>query len=251
MSSIWAIADLHLALGIPEKTMEFFGEPWIGYTEKMEKNWREKIKPEDLVLIAGDISWAMKPEQALKDLLWIDNLPGTKVMIRGNHDYWWTSLAQIKKILPSSIHIIQNNVYHWHEFSIGGARMWDTPEYDFKQFVIYQENPRAKKLSDSLENMEENEKIFLRELGRLELSLQGFLEKPKNKRIVMTHYPPLGVEGKSSRISTLLEKYEVEVCVFGHLHSLGKDFPMCWEREKIKYFLTSSDFLDFNPIKIF
>lgn len=250
MSSIWAIADLHLAFSTPEKTMEFFGEPWIGYVEKIEQNWREKVKSEDLVLIAGDISWAMKPEEAVKDLLWIDNLPGTKVIIKGNHDHWWTSLGKVKKVMPPSINIIQNDVYHWNEVSVGGTRMWDTLEYNFKEYAVYQHNPRAKKLLDSEENLEENERIFVRELGRLELSLQRFIEKPNHKRIVMTHYPPMGIEGESSRISTLLKKYGVEICVFGHLHSLRKDTPLQWEKGGIRYYLTSCDLLNFTPVKI-
>ena len=98
--AIWALADLHLAFGAPEKTMEVFGEPWIGYSAKIKQHWEEKISPEDLVLLPGDISWAMHPKEAKVDLEWIHALPGTKVMLRGNHDYWWTSLKQIEQVLP-------------------------------------------------------------------------------------------------------------------------------------------------------
>src|ERR1700690_1967274 len=115
--AIWAIADLHLAFGTPEKSMEVFGEPWITYTDKIKKNWLELISSEDLVLIHGDISWAMRPEEARIDLEWIHQLPGTKVILRGNHDYWWTSLRQIEKILPPPLHLIQNKAFQWKHVS--------------------------------------------------------------------------------------------------------------------------------------
>src|ERR1700733_9276880 len=107
--AVWALADLHLALSIPEKSMESFGEPWINYTAKIKDQWLKHIKTDDLVLIPGDISWAMRLEDAAVDLNWIHELPGTKVLIRGNHDYWWTSLSKVERILPPSIHLVQNN----------------------------------------------------------------------------------------------------------------------------------------------
>jgi len=161
--AIWAIADLHLSFGVPEKTMEVFGPEWKSYGEKLQSNWIEVVQSDDLVLIAGDISWAMRPEEAQKDLDWIEALPGTKVMIKGNHDYWWSSLSKTKKILPPSIHIIQNDAFHWKEYTIGGARLWDTHEYTFDAYIDFQEAP----VSPS-----QQEKIFSRELDRLELSLK-------------------------------------------------------------------------------
>jgi predicted phosphohydrolase len=115
---VWAIADLHLAFGVPNKKMDVFGAQWVDYTDKIEKKWRENIAETDLVLIAGDISWAMRLEDAKPDLDWIHSLPGTKVIIRGNHDYWWTSLSKIKQIMPPSVHVVQNNVYNWQGLSV-------------------------------------------------------------------------------------------------------------------------------------
>jgi uncharacterized protein len=121
---IWAIADLHLCFSTPEKSMEIFGEAWKNYLQKIEYHWRENVREEDLVLIAGDISWAASLEKALVDLHWIDKLPGIKVMIRGNHDSWWTSINKVRLSLPQSLHCIQNDVFVWNEVAIAGTRLW-------------------------------------------------------------------------------------------------------------------------------
>lgn len=244
--AIWAIADLHLAFGAPDKSMDFFGEPWINYAQKIQENWTRLIGPDDLVLIAGDISWAMRPEEAKLDLDWIHQLPGTKVILRGNHDYWWTSLSKIEKVLPSSIHLIQNNSFLWKDVVVGGARLWDTPEYSFGAFINYTKNPREKKLTEP-EDPKEAEKIFVRELGRLEMSLKTMSYKAKT-RIAMIHYPPIGADLKDSRASAILEKYHVNYCVFGHLHNVKKDTLSFGEHHGVKYLLTAADYLDFKPI---
>lgn len=249
--TVWAIADLHLSFGVPNKEMDVFGPQWIDYTKKIEQFWHEKISPDDLILIPGDISWAMHPEEAKPDLDWIDSLPGTKVILRGNHDYWWASLSKIEKVLPPSIHLIQNNAFQWKDFSIAGTRLWDTPEYTFKHCIDYQENTRAKPLTVDDKNPVEAEKIFLRELGRLELSLKCLDKWPGKTRIAMTHYPPIGTDLKDSRTSRLLEKYNVKVCVFGHLHNVRQGNPLFGEKNGIRYILTSCDYLNFLPIKIF
>jgi uncharacterized protein len=240
---VWAIADLHLAFGDQSKSMEVFGPQWKDYAQKISANWNHLITPEDLVLIAGDISWSMRPEQAVKDLAWIDQLPGTKVMIRGNHDYWWSSASKVRKILPPSIHIIQNDVFNFGGFSIAGTRLWDTDEYNFKDAIEFQENPKA-----SAKEGFEDGKIFERELHRLELSLQG-LDRSK-RCLAMTHYPPIGADLQESRCSMLLERYGVEVCVFGHLHNLKPGQPMFGTKNGIRYLLTSCDFLNFTPMKV-
>ena len=130
--TIWAIADLHLSFGVPNKHMRIFGPQWEDYTDKIEKGWRASILQNDLVLIPGDISWAMQVEEVRPDLEWIDRLPGTKVFIKGNHDYWWNSLSKLKHVLPSTCHLIQNNSFTWNDFSIAGTRLWDIPGISFK-----------------------------------------------------------------------------------------------------------------------
>lgn len=246
---VWAIADLHLAFGVPGKAMDVFGEPWIGYADKIKKHWEEAIAPQDLVLIPGDISWGMKLEEAKQDLEWIHALPGTKVLLRGNHDYWWSSLKQIESILPSSMHLVQNNAFHWHDVVVGGARLWDTSEYAFHPFIDYAPNPRAKKMVEE-DKSDEAAKIFQRELGRLEMSLKEMV-KTKGKYIAMTHYPPIGADLGASLASALLEKYGVEICVFGHLHNVKKNSLHFGEARGVRYYLTSADYLDFKPLELF
>ncbi|MCE5316469.1 MAG: metallophosphoesterase [Parachlamydia sp.] len=246
--TIWAIADLHLAIGVPEKSMEAFGEPWLNYIDKIQTNWKERIFADDLVLLPGDISWAMRPEEARTDLEWIHQLPGTKVMLKGNHDYWWTSMRQIEQVLPPSIHLIQNNAFLWNGVSIGGARLWDTSEYHFSPYIQYNVNPRAKALTEAEDTSPDAEKIFLRELGRLELSLKAMPEA--SLRIAMTHYPPLSATLEDSRASALLEKYHINICVFGHLHSVKTESTLFGKKNGIEYHLASADYLNFVPLKI-
>ena len=246
MMNIWAIADLHLAFGVPEKTMEVFGPEWADYANKIEKAWKASVQPGDLVLIAGDISWAMAIQHAQIDLAWIDRLPGTKVMIKGNHDYWWSSLSKVNAILPPSIHVIQNNAFDFERVSIGGARLWDTDEYGFASCINYKGEPKE----ITPDEKREQQRIFSRELERLELSLKA-LKKDADLRIVMTHYPPIGLDLQPSKTSALLEKYGVDICVFGHLHHVKKERPLFGKGRNISYFLTSCDYLDFHPLKIY
>lgn len=247
--AIWAIADLHLSFGVPNKQMDVFGSQWKGYTEKIEDHWRSLITPNDLILIAGDISWAMHLEEARPDLEWIDRLPGTKVLIKGNHDYWWSSLTKIKTILPSSCHLIQNNSWTWQDVSIGGARLWDIPGINFNDVIDFKENERSRPLTEKDESLE-SQKIYQRELGRLETSLKSMTPSAK-KRIVMTHYPPIGSALQETEVSHLLEKYRVDICVFGHLHNVKPGLSLFGKLNGIDYYLTACDYLDdFRPIRV-
>lgn len=231
--------------------MEVFGEPWIHYPEKIKTNWEKLVAPEDLVLIAGDISWAMKPEDALKDLDFIDALPGEKLIIRGNHDYWWPSSSKLRALLPPTIHFIHNTAFHWHDIAFGGARLWDTHEYHFDDAIEYVENPFArKKNKDELEKeREEGERIFVRDLERLKLSLSKMNPKAKH-RIALTHYPPIGQDLRPSRAGAILEDFNVEICVFGHLHHVKENQLPFGTARGVRYILTSADYLGFTPIMI-
>lgn len=247
--SVWALADLHLSFGVPDKSMDVFGDKWINHPEKIRTHWLENIAADDLVLLPGDISWAMHPEEACADLEWIDALPGTKVMLRGNHDYWWTSLSKVKKVLPPSIHVIQNNSFLWENIAIAGSRLWDTPEYSFQPYIDFKENPKAKKLTTADDNLEEAEKVFQRELGRLETSLKS-MPKSAATRIAMTHYPPIGADLYPSRAAALLEKYHVDICVFGHLHNVRPGSLPFGTKDGVEYILTAGDYVDFLPRKL-
>lgn len=247
---IWAIGDLHLSFGVANKSMALFGLQWEDHAQKIAAHWKERIHKEDLVLIPGDISWAMKLEEAVVDLQWIHELPGTKVLLKGNHDYWWGSLKKISEVLPPSLHLIQNNAFHWQDVTIGGARLWDTPEYNFAPYIDFRENPKAKKQDvDELIQEELDQKMFNRELDRLKLSLAA-LNPEARLRIAMTHYPPIGADLGVSRAAQILEQFQVHTCVFGHLHNLKPHLSLFGERNKVRYVLTSADFIDFRPIEI-
>lgn len=247
---IWAIGDLHLSFGVKNKSMDIFGPHWEKHAEKIASNWKSTIHNDDLVLVPGDLSWALKLEEAVPDLQWVHELPGTKVMIKGNHDYWWGSLSKIAPVLPPSIHLIQNNVFNWKEVTIGGARLWDTPEYSFGKFVEFRENPKAKtKDVEVLVQEELNQKIFERELERLKLSL-AYLNPEAKVRIAMTHYPPIGADLKPSRAAQILEQHQIQICVFGHLHNLKAGLDLFGEAKGIRYVLTSCDYIHFQPIAI-
>lgn len=246
--TIWAITDLHLSLGVPNKSMAVFGDQWVGCVEKMQRHWSSLISSDDLVLIAGDISWAMKLEDAVPDLQWIHNLPGTKVLIKGNHDYWWTSLNKVEKILPSSCHLIQNNAFHYGEVSIAGTRLWDSKEYSFNT-IVEMKDSKGKSKDDAESDPAEDERIFVRELGRLETSLKC-LRNDAKVRIAMTHYPPIGVDLANSRVSQLLDKYDVDYCVFGHLHNVKPGVSLFGKKNKVTYALTACDYLNFIPLKL-
>lgn len=248
--AIWAIADLHLSFGVPNKQMDIFGPQWENHTNKIEKGWRAHISSDDLVLIAGDISWAKHTEEAIPDLNWIGGLPGTKVMIKGNHDYWWNSLAKLRPLLPSSCHLIQNNSYTWNEIAIAGARLWDIPGLSFNAAIDYKEEQATQKTLTEKDHSPDSQQIYQRELGRLETSLKAMHPLAK-RRIAMTHYPPIGLDFQETEASRLLEKYRVDICVFGHLHHVKPGLQLFGEHQGIHYYLTACDFLPgFCPLKI-
>lgn len=246
--NVWALSDFHLSFGTPNKSMEVFGPHWNQWIDKMSKACHSLIKQEDLLLVPGDISWASSLEQVLPDLLWIHSLPGTKLLLKGNHDYWWPSKTKLEQILPPSVHALHNDAFKWKGIAIAGARLWDTPEYSFSSLVNAQELSVDAKQSEEA-SKQDNEKIFQRELIRLRMSLDA-LPKEAERVIVMTHYPPIGLDLKPSRTSLLLDEYPIDYCVFGHLHNLNTRGPLFGKAGTITYLLTSCDYLDFTPLKI-
>lgn len=244
MKTIWAIGDLHFSFGTPGKEMDRFGENWVEHARKIGADWDAKVKPTDLVLLPGDISWAMRLEGALPDLQWIEARPGIKVMIRGNHDYWWESASKIRKVLPPSIHIISNDAFFYEGVAVAGVRLWDSPEYQFGSLIEIKGQIPEKK-----ESADEETKIFERELLRLEMSLKA-MKRDAAIKICMTHYPPIGNDLLPSRASQLIESYGVQHVLFGHLHSLKPGQKLFGKRGETEYHLTSCDFLDFKLLKV-
>lgn len=248
---VWTISDLHLSFGTPNKSMDVFGEKWKNHPEKIKKNWEKVVKNEDLVLIAGDISWAMKTENALPDLEWIHALPGTKIMSKGNHDHWWKSAAKIRKILPPSMHIIHNDAFTIGDITIGGARLWDHPDLNYYKFIDIKEieGVNIKKKEYTKEAIAHDAKIFKNELDRLSWSLDA-MDKSAKHKILMIHYPPIPPDRSDNEFSRLIQNAGIDICIYGHLHNLFPDAPVNFTKDGTKYLCTACDYLDFSPIQL-
>lgn len=224
--AIFAIGDLHLPGG-QDKPMDVFGSHWGDHAARIADSWNQTVACDDLVLIPGDISWAMQFDQAKNDLLWIAGLPGEKLLLRGNHDYWWSSIGKIRSWLPSGMHALQNDTYLWKGFVICGSRGWVFPTPG---------NPL-----DTTDT-----KVYNRELIRLELSLQK-AQSAQRPILVMTHYPPLLKDTLDTAFTALLERYHVSLCCFGHLHDTGIANAFQGRYNGIDYHLVSCDAIQFKP----
>ena len=223
--ALYAISDLHLSFN-SDKPMDIFGEKWRRHDEKIKNNWMAKIKEEDTVLIAGDISWAMKSEDSFEDLKWIDNLPGKKIISKGNHDYWWGSIKKLNSMFTNT-KFLQNNFYVYGDYAICGTRGWICPGSD--KFV------------------EKDKKIYDRELIRLRLSLDEAKKAGYEKFVVMLHYPPTNEKYEESGFLEIVKEYKVEKLIYGHLHGPALTKVLNGQIGDIEYIMTSADFIDFNP----
>ena len=230
---IFAIGDLHLSFE-SGKPMDVFGVHWKDHHLVIEKNWKELVTENDLVLLPGDLSWAMKLDEASLDLNWLGELPGRKIITKGNHDYWWSSLSQILKVLPPGIIPLQHAAFDAGPAVITGTRGWITPvseEYD----------------------EEKDGKIYRRELHRLDLALESAGEMCKGGKplIVMLHYPPV-VSGEATEFSQLLSSRGANICIYGHIHCSPGQWPqeLDVEIDGVKYVLVSADYLNFRPMRV-
>ncbi|MBR4406862.1 MAG: metallophosphoesterase [Clostridia bacterium] len=228
---IFAISDLHLSFG-SNKPMDVFGGHWENYLEKITEDWNKKVSDEDVVLIAGDISWAMKLEDTKEDFEFLGKLKGHKVIIRGNHDYWWSSISAVRSVLPEKVYAIQNDAIKFGDYIICGTRGWTVPEAEF-------ETPH-------------DEKIYKREVIRLELTLQTAkrLQTNNEKIICMLHYPPTNTRRQPNEMTALIEKYGVSSVVFGHLHGKKVRADLTYTYNNITYHLTSCDLLQNTLVEI-
>lgn len=228
--NVYAISDLHLSKANP-KPMDIFGYGWTDHWNKIRCNWLDSVDEEDIVLIPGDISWAMTLNEAMPDIMDIAEMPGKKIFTRGNHDYWWESPSKIRKILPDGIHTIQNDFFDAGEFFVCGTRGWMLPGDDRFQ------------VSD--------QKIYKRELVRLELSLQNASKLSGKPIIVMIHFPPFNEKNETSDFIEIMKKYNVIICVYGHLH--GESLRNVREGfyNGIEFSMVSCDYLDFKLKKIY
>lgn len=236
MARVFAIADLHLSLS-GQKPMDRFGSVWKLHHQRVEENWRAMIGAQDLVLLPGDLSWGMRLEDAQIDLDFIAALPGCKVLLRGNHDYWWQSLSKLRKAFPA-LHFLQNDAFSFENVGVCGTRGWDLrPARGFED--------------------EHDETIFKREVERLKLSIQA-LPKKAERRIAMLHYPPLLPHQKDTEFSRLLTESKIDLCVYGHLHLANIDDetsgpparPFEGEYRGVLYRIVACDRLDMVPLEL-
>lgn len=225
------MADLHLCKGNPEKTMSVFNG-WSDYQERIEKNWLELIKDEDTIVIPGDISWGMSLEEAAPDFRFIENLPGQKIIIKGNHDYWWTTMKKMEGFLSaegcSSIRILHNNHYKYGNYGICGTRGWV-----------------------NMPGETQDEKILKREVQRLEMSVKSAVDAGLIP-IVFLHYPPIFATNFNYDILEILYRYKIKDCYYGHIHGRSAH-ELCVKNtyDDVNFHLISGDYLQFVPEKIF
>ena len=227
---IFAISDLHMSIN-NTKPMDIFGPVWDNYIDKIVTDWKEKVTEEDIVLLAGDLSWAMKLEEAVADLNYLKDLPGKKIIIRGNHDYWWGTISKVRNILPENFFALQNDAIEINNHIFCGTRGW---------------------MITNTEEPSQDKKIFDRELVRLELSLQSAqkLRTNNQKLICLIHYPPFDKNFNSTAFTDLLEKYNVDIVVYGHLHGRQVVYKKVYELNGITYYLSSCDLVDNNLVEI-
>lgn len=229
--SIYIVGDLHLSKSDNiEKPMSVFGYNWDNHDEKIENDWLRRVNESDTVILAGDISWAMKLEDVKADFDWLSTLPGKKVMIKGNHDYWWQSLSKMKKAFPDA-EFLQNSYYNVGDVAICGSRGWICPGTDgFK---------------------ESDKKIYNRELLRMETSLKQATLSAANEIIAVMHYPPTNEKKYPSGFTELFEQYSVKNVYYGHLHGKNNFFrSLEGVFNGIEYKLISIDKLNFKLWKI-
>lgn len=222
---IFAISDLHISTNT-NKPMDVFGGNWVGYLDKIRADWMEKVSEDDVVLIGGDISWAMSIDDAKKDIESLISLPGKKIMIKGNHDYWWSGIGKVRDALPPNFYALQNDSIRLEGVVICGSRCWSVPgSPDFN---------------------EQDMKIYLRETERLKLSFKSVekIKKDGDKIIALVHYPPFNVHREFSAFTQIFEENGVNAVVYGHLHGKNVRADKLLQINGIKYYLTSCDQVD-------
>ncbi len=237
--SLFVMADLHLDIRSNQKSMEVFGSRWQNYTERIASQWKHVVADDDTVIIPGDISWALTTQEAIEDLQWIDALPGKKLIMKGNHDFWWSTVSKMKKTFCenciNTIGILNNNAIEVENYIVAGSRGW---------FV-----------DKSMQTTELNvdyEKILNREVIRLRMSLEaarGLQEISGKEILVFFHFPPLWGDYICEPLLSLLKEYGIRRCFFGHIHGVYTQ-PGSFEWDGIRFQMISADYLKFIPYHI-
>jgi predicted phosphohydrolase len=228
---VFAIGDLHLEGG-SGKTMEMFGENWRDHDRKIFESWSGIGREDDLLLLVGDMSWAIRLEDAMPDLERIGRMKGRKVMVKGNHDYWWQTVKKMKRVLPDSIQVLQASSVIINRVAVAGTRGWTCPDDTY-----FEEGDR---------------KIYEREVGRLRLALESLAgrEGEFDRLIVALHYPPTNDKHDPSGFTGLIEEHGADACVYGHLHGEAIKTGLKGRIGKTRYYLVSADSIDFTPEEI-
>ena len=225
--TVFAISDLHLPAR--QKPMDIFGEHWVDHFLHIRQDWLERVSDQDLILLPGDLSWAMRLDEALEDLQSIGRLPGTKILLRGNHDYWWNGIGQVRRALPEGMLALQNDSLLICGRLYAGTRGWMLP------------GPEAS---------EDDLRIYNRERLRLEMSLKNAIQRDAHAPItVLMHYPPLTEEEPG--FSDILERFGVEDCVYGHLHGAAIYGAVRGVHRGVRYHQVSCDGLGFKLYKLY
>lgn len=226
--ALYAIGDLHLSMG-SDKPMDIFGERWQNHTEKLRAGFAA-LKDDDVCVICGDLSWAMGLEASAEDFRFIDSLPGKKIVLKGNHDYWWSTASAAKRMFErngiDTIDILYNNAFTYGGYALCGTRGW-----------FYEEETGA----------EHDKKIMRREIMRLEASLKAAGER---KKLVFLHYPPIYMRYRCQEILDLLREHEAALCCYGHIHGKGCAAAFNGLRDGTEFRLVSADFVNFSPVKL-
>lgn len=226
--ALYAIGDLHLCLGA-NKPMDIFGGAWVGYMDKLRQGL-SVIQPDDTTVLLGDLSWALDLNGAKEDFAFINSIPGRKIILKGNHDYWWSTAAKFYKFCDENgfenMYVLNNNHFEYEGMAICGTRGW-----------FFEEERSG----------QHDEKVFKRELIRLEASLKSAGEKQK---LVFLHYPPKYKGYECPEILALLDQYGVRQCFYGHLHGASHGLAMEGLWDGVDFKLVAADKLDFKPIKV-
>ena len=226
--ALYTIGDLHLSLA-KDKPMDVFGSEWKNHTEKLRENFAA-LQAEDLTVLCGDLSWGMGLEETLPDFLFVDALPGKKILLKGNHDFWWTTAAKTKRFFAEhgieTIDVLNNNSFTYGDFALCGTRGW-----------FYEEETGG----------EHDKKIMRREIMRLETSLKAAGGREK---LVFLHYPPLYQNYRCEEILALLKEHNVRLCCYGHIHGKGCRSAFTGWHDGTEYKLVSADAVNFSPVKL-
>ena len=233
--SMYTIGDLHLSFK-ENKPMSIFGDNWKNHEQKIKKDWMEKVKEDDLVILPGDFSWATYLEDTDEDFKYLNELPGKKILLKGNHDYWWTTLKSMRRFIVDNkfenIDFLYNNAYLYENYILAGTRGWNQTED------------------------QEDKRLFAREVLRLELSIKSGIEEfgEDKEIIIFTHYPPISknkvFQHETNDMIEMMKKYNIKKCYYGHLHGASINDAFEGEYQGIDFKLVSADGLDFKLYKV-